>query len=308
MNWQNIKERYHPSCFFFYDDTFIIKKDYCAEFLNAYKDRIDLPFACLIRADLITESLVKLLKDAGCYFTYFGIESGDENLRNKILNKGLSDEAILDCAALLHKYKIPFSTFNMVGLPGETLTEAWKTVHLNARVKPDWAWFSIYQALPETKLAQYALDTGCLDNINVIEADATFHESGIILRNNPDGEQIGRLKNCANLIIRLPFLKGVVDKVALNLPLNTVYELLDKLLSYFVFYYSRLTYKPKLWDTFRSAFFYVAARHKKLSTTEIYMHRISDLRPVLKVLSIKKDFPTGTSEQAGAKQGISLTG
>ena len=31
-------------------------------------------------------------------------------------------------------------------------------------------------------------------------------------------------------------------------------------------------------------------RHKKLSTTEIYMHRISDLRPVLKVLSIKKDF------------------
>ena len=31
-------------------------------------------------------------------------------------------------------------------------------------------------------------------------------------------------------------------------------------------------------------------RHKKLSTTEIYLHRISDLRPVLKVLSIKKDF------------------
>jgi len=49
-------------------------------------------------------------------------------------------------------------------------------------------------------------------------------------------------------------------------------------------------------------------RHKKLSTTEIYMHRISDLRPVLKVLSIKKGLPTGTSKEAEAKQGANPLG
>ena len=49
-------------------------------------------------------------------------------------------------------------------------------------------------------------------------------------------------------------------------------------------------------------------RHKKLSTTEIYLHRISDLRPVLKLLSIKKVLPIGASREAEAKQGISLIG
>jgi anaerobic magnesium-protoporphyrin IX monomethyl ester cyclase len=251
---EEIKKRYHPSCFFFNDDTFILKKDYCFEFLDSYKTKIDLPFACLIRADLATDSLIKLFKESGCYLTSFGIESGDETLRNKILNKRLLDKDILNCAALLHKYKIPFATFNMVGLPVETLSQVWQTVNLNTLVKSDWAWFSIYQTLPKTQLAQYALDLGCLDKINVVEADANFHESGIILRNNPDGKKIIRLKNCANLIVRFPFLKTMIDKVALNLPLNKVYGLLDKFL-YFIFYYSKLTYKQGLLKTLRSALF-----------------------------------------------------
>ena len=63
----------------------------------------------------------------------------------------------------------------------------------------------------------------------------------------------------ANLIIKIPILKPVV-RIALSLPFDSIYSLIDKLL-YFVFYYSKLTYKSGLLDRIHSAFF--IARHMK---------------------------------------------
>jgi len=251
---QNTKSRYNPSCFFFHDDTFFFNRDYCIELLRTYKERINLPFACLIRADLATEELIKLLKSSGCYLVSFGIESGNEKLRNLLLKKHLSDEQILKCAALLHKYRIPFATFNMAGLPGETLEQLWDTVDINTRVKPAWAWFSVYQALPQTELAQYAIDNGCIDSIEIARSDASFHENSNIIRNNPQGKRLLRLKNNANIVVKFPFLRPVVKNVFIKLPLDELYGLTDKLL-YFVFYYSKLTYKESFLRVLRSAFF-----------------------------------------------------
>ncbi|MBN1385046.1 MAG: B12-binding domain-containing radical SAM protein [Elusimicrobia bacterium] len=254
--FKDIKNKYRSSCFFFNDDTFIFKKDYCAELLNTYKKEIGLPFACHLRADLVTDDLMKLLKETGCYFAYFGIESGNEELRNLVLKKNISDKHILDCASLLHKYKIPFATFNMVGLPGEALREVWDTVNINVKVKPVWAWFSVYQTLPRTELAQYALDKGCISSVDVSGSDATFHESSIIIRNNSEGKRIMRLKNIANFIIKFPFLKMPAEKIFLNMPFDMVYDLIDKAL-YFISYYSKLTYKLGFFRSLYSAFFIV---------------------------------------------------
>lgn len=251
---ENIKGRYNPSCFYFPDDTFILDKEYCYEFMKAYKDKINLPFTCLVRADLVTEDLIKLFKETGCYYVEFGIESGNEKLRNMVLKKDLSDEQVFNCVALLHKYKIPFRTLNMMGLPDETLNDVWDTIGINVQIKPGWAWFSVYQTLPETELAQYALDKGYLDSVDVAESDASFHEGSDILRSNPDGKKILRLKNIANIVIKVPFLRGAAEKVIVNLPLDVVYRLIDKFL-FFFFHYSKLTYKQGFFRTVYSAFF-----------------------------------------------------
>lgn len=255
---RHIKNRYRPSCFFFHDDTFTFKREYCDEFLAAYRKHIALPFACLIRADLAADDLVGLLKNAGCYLISFGIECGNQALRTTLLKKNISDEHILRCAALLHKYKIPFVTFNMVGLPGEGLSQVWETVELNRKVKPAWAWFSAYQTLPQTQLAQYALGQGYLPAVDVAANDASFHESSVILRNHPEARKIIRLKNCANIFVKFPFLKNSVGNIMLSLPADALYAAIDRLM-YFVCYYSRLTYKNSLVETFYSALF--LARH-----------------------------------------------
>lgn len=155
---------------------------------------------------------------------------------------------------MLRRYNLVFATFNMVGLPDENLNEVWDTVNLNIKVKPSWAWFSVYQTLPETELAKYALSKGYLKTIDVAKLDATFHENSIILRNHPEGKKILRLKNNANLIIKLPFLKFSVKKFILNLAFDAIYGLIDKIL-YFIFYYSKLTYKLGLLGNIKSALF-----------------------------------------------------
>lgn len=257
---KSIKSLYEPGCFFFHDDTILFNKCYCEEFFVAYKEQVDLPFSCLIRADLATEDSIRLLKMAGCYMVSFGVENGNQEFRTTVLGKSISDEQILQCAELLHKYKIPFNTFNMIGLPGENLNQLWETIDLNVRIKPDWAWFSVYQTLPQTRLASYALENGFLYTVDVAETDASFHENGIILRNNPETKKIYRLKNYANIIIKFPVLKKTVKELLLKLPLDPFLKVVDKIM-YFFCYYSKLTYKNGIFKTLHSAVF--LARHLK---------------------------------------------
>ena len=79
---------------------------------------------------------------------FFGIESGDEAIRNGLLNKGVADEDIYRTAGLLRKYSIRFRTYNMVGLPNETMEQALLTVRLNAEIGTDFPWCSIFRPFP----------------------------------------------------------------------------------------------------------------------------------------------------------------
>jgi hypothetical protein len=250
----DIKNRYHPTCFFFHDDTFTCDADYSKEFIEKYRKEINLPFSCLLRADLVSDSYIGLLKSAGCYLVAFGVESGDQALRSKVLKKNISDQQILDCAKLLHKHEIPFATFNMVGLPGESLDQVWETVNLNASLKPAWAWFSLYQTLPHTALADYAISEGYAQSVDVASSDANFHENSNLLRNHVEGHQISRLKSCSNIVIKFPMLKGVICRVVIRCPFDAVFNLIEKLM-YFVCYYKRLTYNMSILDAVKSAFF-----------------------------------------------------
>lgn len=58
-----VKSLYRPSCFFFHDDVLSHENDYYSEFLNIYKEKIGLPYACFIRATI--NSIFFLLKAMG---------------------------------------------------------------------------------------------------------------------------------------------------------------------------------------------------------------------------------------------------
>ena len=151
---QDMQARYVLKIVIFVDDLFCQDVDWLTKFLEIYKKEIRLPFKCNVRADMMTEELVRTLKDAGLYSVAFGVESGNEKIRMEVLKKRIKDEDIIRCAGLLHKYGIRFTTFNIFATPTETVEDAFKTVEFNIRIKTDFPWASILSPYPMTEISR----------------------------------------------------------------------------------------------------------------------------------------------------------
>jgi len=122
----------------FYDSIFGVNQGWASEFLRRYRDRVGISFTCNARPELLTVDYVKKLKEAGCRAVTIGVETGDENIRNKILHKQMSDRDLFAAAKLLRKYGIKLLTENMFSLPHETYERALKTVYINKKLKSDY--------------------------------------------------------------------------------------------------------------------------------------------------------------------------
>ena len=83
----------------FTDSTFNSHKKWLIEFCQQYKEKINLPWSCNLRAEIVNEEQVKALKMANCANVRFGIESGDEDIRVNILKKTWN--ANQDCNKLI---------------------------------------------------------------------------------------------------------------------------------------------------------------------------------------------------------------
>jgi anaerobic magnesium-protoporphyrin IX monomethyl ester cyclase len=63
---KEIKKTYPLSMILFQDDNFILDRQWLSEFLKEYGKGVGLPFSCYVRANLISQEVVKILKNAGC--------------------------------------------------------------------------------------------------------------------------------------------------------------------------------------------------------------------------------------------------
>jgi len=183
-----LRDTYHTKAIYFSDDVFGLDKKWLYEFLPKFKDQVGVPFLCLVRADVICkdEKYVECLADNGCILVSFGIESGNEDIRNKMLGKKILNSQIYKAAELLHSAGIKFRTFNIIGLPGETLEDALSTVKMNMDIKTDYPWCATFMPLPGTKLTNYAMDTGCISRDFTVNdlTPSFFSKSNLINHQN----------------------------------------------------------------------------------------------------------------------------
>ncbi len=142
------------------DDTFILKQDWIKEFSVKYKERINLPFYCHVRPNLVREEIVRDLKYAGCYGVNIGIESGNDEVKKNILNRNISNEQIYNAVTLLKQSGIKVMAHNILGLPFTSLKNDLETLELNIRCQPDYAWAAIFQPYPKTKLGERCVEEG----------------------------------------------------------------------------------------------------------------------------------------------------
>ncbi|MGD0341558.1 MAG: radical SAM protein, partial [Bacteroidales bacterium] len=88
------------------------------------------------RANSLNEEMAELLEYSGCREVRIGFETGNETLRNEILNKRISDEALENALNLLHKHNIMGVAFMMMGVPGETWDTFFDTIKMTIKLEP----------------------------------------------------------------------------------------------------------------------------------------------------------------------------
>jgi anaerobic magnesium-protoporphyrin IX monomethyl ester cyclase len=211
---------YHLKLIRFPDDSFTGNRAWLLDFLEKYATGVSLPFTGLARANELDEEVVKALKAAGCLNVFFGVETGNEDLRNRVLNKQLTNAQLLSAARLLRKYRLRFGTYNMFGLPGETIPMAWETIAFNRALKPDYTINNVFQPYPRTEIVNYALEHGFLDpDAEYLE---TMNEGSIM--NIKDIDRITNLCRFAHLAIRYPFLTPLIKRL-ITRPPNRFFKL-----------------------------------------------------------------------------------
>jgi len=146
----------------FIDAIFFPERAWLEEFAPLYRRRIGLPFACNMRADRLDRESAALLRDLGCRCVRLGVESGDERITSQVLKRGLEAADLRRAFALLREHGMARWSYNMVGLPTETLRSALKTVVLNAELDPEFAITFIFYPYPGTALRALCAASGQL--------------------------------------------------------------------------------------------------------------------------------------------------
>ncbi len=124
--------------FVFQDDTFNMDSGHvigiCEEIIRSgYK----FCWTAYGRFNLLNERMVKKMAEAGCKNLLFGVESGNERIRNKVIKKAITDKQIRRGIALCWKYDIEPDVFLMLGFPTETKKELYDTVNFGKKFLPN---------------------------------------------------------------------------------------------------------------------------------------------------------------------------
>lgn len=161
---RQVKENYPLKFIKFQDDTFGLKREWLTEFAERFPREIGLPFQCLVRPNIVSDEYARLLKQAGCHSVTTAIESGNQEIRNRVLDRNLSDDDIREACACLKRNSIRVYTVNIVGLPGETEENIFETIRFNQAIRPDHADATIFQPYPGTPIAEYCKEKGLIDD------------------------------------------------------------------------------------------------------------------------------------------------
>ncbi len=207
----------------FVDDSFGLDRGMARELFARYGKEIGLPFIINLRPEQVDAELAKALAGAGCYCAQIGIESGNGHLREQVLGRKISDEQIKSAARLLSENGIKVLSYNMLGLPGETLDQGFETISLNRELKIDFPRFSIFQPYPGTELGEEIIKQGLADRKDLLKkfSPSYFHSSPL---NLPETRKLENLQKLFWPAIKFPGLESAIKSLT-KLPRNPLFDL-----------------------------------------------------------------------------------
>ncbi|MDB4728368.1 B12-binding domain-containing radical SAM protein [Saprospiraceae bacterium] len=143
---QFLKKNYDFDQIWFVDDVFTVSHKWLNSFYEELqKQNVQVPFECITRADRLTEEVLKILKDCGCFRVWIGAESGSQKIIDA-MDRRVTTSQVQDMIIAARQNGMETGTFIMLGYPGETEKDIQLTLEHLCRAKPDH--FTITVAYP----------------------------------------------------------------------------------------------------------------------------------------------------------------
>jgi len=154
----NIK-RYGLTAFNIQSENFTLRPKYVYDFCSRIvSEKLDIKWWVQTRANLVDRSMLKAMSDAGCVGISFGVEVGEDEVREKLVGKAVKNEAFFEAVKLAHEFGMSTYCSYIIGHPWDTL-ESIKTMLLTAdRIDSDYVGFGLCTPFPKTKLRQLVRD------------------------------------------------------------------------------------------------------------------------------------------------------
>ncbi|MDD5163424.1 MAG: radical SAM protein [Candidatus ainarchaeum sp.] len=146
----------------FVDDNFTLSRKRVEEICHGIIERgLKIKWNCPngVRVDTLSPELLRLMKKAGCYQLSFGIESGNQEVLDKI-GKKITLEQVRKAAKWAKETGIETIGFFMIALPFDTEQTMLETINFAKTLDLDLAQFTITTPYPGTHLYSMVKENG----------------------------------------------------------------------------------------------------------------------------------------------------
>jgi anaerobic magnesium-protoporphyrin IX monomethyl ester cyclase len=272
-----LKKKYRTSFIRIQDDVFIYKvDDWLKEFADKWSTEIKLPFYCLLRSELITDEMAYWLKKAGCFSICMSIESGDDDIRNKMMRRKVSKEQLETAFKILKKYKLNVYANSMYALPFTKLSHDIASLDFAIKVQPDMPNFSIFMPYPGTDLGDYSYDQGIYDPEKNNISHGMRNMSSLACFT--DGQKKAQYNLCELSIIavKFPILRNLIVNHLIYWPPNKFFFLIHYFFALYaygkkIFYFKHtiIEYVELFIRTFKHYLYDFTKGEKKIKTKSV---------------------------------------
>lgn len=148
-----------------------------------------------IAVNTLDDEIIEKMGISGCYSIALAIESGNQEVVTKLMNKPVNLKAVPNIIKKIRKAGMDARGYFIIGYPGETKENIQQTVDFARSLELDWAYFSIASPLPNTKMYKTCIEKGYIKEED-FDAIRSFHRS-IIRTSEFDPEYLNEVREDA---------------------------------------------------------------------------------------------------------------
>lgn len=161
---EDVKSKYRTDFIKFEDDVFALRADqWLEEFSKKYAERINVPFNCYLRFDTVDDSLLALLKKAGCFSVHLSVDSTSQKVREAVLKRRMQSEDILKNLKKIRSYGINTWVNYMLAVPESTLQDDMDTLRLSRAADVTYPSYTTTVPIKGTELYDYCVERQLID-------------------------------------------------------------------------------------------------------------------------------------------------